>query len=374
MTKHENTTSDRSPESMSMPLEVMLALTRSAEEHSCSIIITDHRRADHPIVYVNPAFEQVTGYRREEVVGQEMAFLSGDAEQSGITEICQAVREGKSCSTRIRDFKKDGTPFWTEVHIDPVHSQTGQVTHYFGCFHDISEQVAKEEYEEALLASVVHDLKTPLAAAQQMFALVLSGDFGKIDSPLDKIIRLLSKDNEKALTLVQNVLEHYRHEQGRDLLHFEEIDLIPLIAETILGLKPFIDARQLAVKLPGSERSCNAWVDSLGMTRLLVNLIDNAIKFTPHGGSIEADCRLEGSQVILQVHNSDSILSPKELVEIFGKFKRGETNNRFAPGCGLGLSVCKKVAEAHGGQISAESQVGKGTTFTVVFPREQPSL
>jgi diguanylate cyclase (GGDEF)-like protein/PAS domain S-box-containing protein len=138
----------------------LLLRERAIESSVNAIFITDHTLADQPVVYVNPAFERITGYAEAEILGRNCRFLQGtDNAQPGIAHIRDAVRAGRAAHTVLRNYRKDGSLFWNDLHIAPVLTDDGQVTHYVGVLNDITDT---RRYQEQLEHQATHDALTGL--------------------------------------------------------------------------------------------------------------------------------------------------------------------------------------------------------------------
>ncbi len=138
----------------------LVMLRRAVESASDGIVVSEFTRTDHPIIYVNPAFERITGYRTSEVVGRNCRFLqAADRDQPAIADIRRAMLDQRSCAVVIRNYRKDGSMFWNRLTLSPVRSPDGSVTHYIGVLTDISEQKYLEA-ERSFLAT--HDAVTTL--------------------------------------------------------------------------------------------------------------------------------------------------------------------------------------------------------------------
>ena len=121
------------------------------------IVITDARKKDNPIIYYNKAFQKLTGYKRDEIIGRNCRFLQGkDRKQAGVDVIRKAINEGKSCRVQVRNYKKDGTLFWNEVSINPIRALNGDVTHFIGIQNDITKRV-KDQQEINHLIKIFND-------------------------------------------------------------------------------------------------------------------------------------------------------------------------------------------------------------------------
>lgn len=132
--------------SASAPEGVHRLLGRAVEASSNGVIISDARLPDNPVVYVNPAFERITGYSREESLGRNCRFLQGEEhDQPGLRELRAALREGRDCRVVLRNYRSDGAPFWNELYVSPVYDAAGTLTHFVGVQNDVTERRAVEE-------------------------------------------------------------------------------------------------------------------------------------------------------------------------------------------------------------------------------------
>jgi PAS domain S-box-containing protein len=134
-------------------------------EHSNDgIVVAEQEGRDSILIYVNPAFERLTGYCGDDILYQDCRFLQGqDQQQPGIAVIREAIRTGQPCRQVLRNYRKDGSSFWNELSITPVHNEADQLTYYIGIQHDVSAQIAAEERVRELEVEVA-DLRRQLAA------------------------------------------------------------------------------------------------------------------------------------------------------------------------------------------------------------------
>ena len=135
-------------------------LERAVESTRTGVLITDPNRPDNPIVYANPAFERITGYSAEEVLGRNCRFLQRhDRDQPALEEVRSAIREGRDCRVIVRNYRKEGALFWPELSISPVRDDQGRITHFVGIQDDVTE---RKLVEERLARQAVHDPLTDL--------------------------------------------------------------------------------------------------------------------------------------------------------------------------------------------------------------------
>jgi PAS domain S-box-containing protein len=132
--------------------EVRRLLDRAVAASSNGIVITDPRVPDNPLVYVNPAFEEISGYTADEVLGHNCRFLQADdRDQPALDELREALVEGQECRVVLRNYRKDGTPFWNELYVSPVHDEEGRLTNFVGVQNDVTHRRRIEEERDALL-------------------------------------------------------------------------------------------------------------------------------------------------------------------------------------------------------------------------------
>src|SRR3989454_261782 len=164
----------REESARAMAAEATLRLRdRAIAETSNGILITDPHQPDNPIIYVNPAFERITGYRMDEVLGRNCRFLQGsDTDPATVAVMRQAIAEQRDCQVIIRNYRKDGAPFWNELTISPVHDGRGQVTHFVGVLADIT---ARKDAEEAIERLSRQNELILNAAGEGIFGLDLQG-------------------------------------------------------------------------------------------------------------------------------------------------------------------------------------------------------
>ena len=244
--------------------------------------------------------------------------------------------------------------------------------------HSIDEQRKMTLQREDFVSRLTHDLRTPLVAANRVLNLFLQEVFGQIPSEMKQPISVMIRSNQNLLEMVNTLLEVYRFEAGKKNLHFDRCDLKIIAAEVVSELTPLALEKNLNLKLDTHELSPtenNGGIvngDRLELRRVFNNLIGNAIKFTDTG-SIEirifetlSPANHCSSTIIIEVQDTGYGIAPEDQETIFERFRQGK-NKRS--GSGLGLHLCSRIIEAHGGKIELSSEIGKGSIFTVKLPK-----
>jgi signal transduction histidine kinase len=223
------------------------------------------------------------------------------------------------------------------------------------------------EMKSQFVASVSHELRAPVASIRLM-ADALEAE--KVPPETAKeFYRLIAREGARLSTLVGNVLDHARIEQGRKVWKMEPCDLSALVADTVRVMEPLANEEGIALKQKLSP--VEGIVDADTIQQALVNLLDNAIKFSPQGTTVTTQLALDEQRRhwTLSVHDEGPGIPKEEQPRIFERFYRpGDELRRETQGTGIGLSLVKSIVEAHRGTVTVESEPGKGSTFTLTFP------
>jgi two-component system, OmpR family, sensor histidine kinase KdpD len=230
-------------------------------------------------------------------------------------------------------------------------------------------QVETEKLRSSLLSSVSHDLRTPLAAIKGSISSLLGNGESLKPAVRKDLLENIHDETDRLERLVTNLLEMTRLESGavepkREMNHPEEV-----IGSAIARLEGKLGARPLNTHVPADLPLVP--MDGLLVEQVLVNLLDNALKYTPAGSPIDISASLEGKQLWIEVADRGAGVPPEDLPKLFEKFYRGpQAENKS--GAGLGLSICKGFIEIHGGTILAENRPGGGLSFRFSIPLQAP--
>jgi signal transduction histidine kinase len=244
------------------------------------------------------------------------------------------------------------------------------------------------EMKTNFVSSVSHELRAPIASVRLMAE---SLERGKIADPpkQQEYFRFISQECRRLSSLIENVLDFSRIEQGRKQYEFEPTDLLALVRQTVKLMEVYGVERQVSValKLPDHQPSTfdhQLSLDGRAIQQALINLLDNAIKHSPNGQmvSIALECLADSGpsshtsrvtrHVNISVQDNGPGIPPEEHEKIFERFYRlGSELRRETQGVGIGLSIVKHIVEAHGGRVLVQSAVGKGSRFTIELPVEQ---
>jgi two-component system sensor histidine kinase/response regulator len=240
--------------------------------------------------------------------------------------------------------------------------------------HSVDEREQMARMREDFVSRLTHDLRTPLMAADRVLSLLQKEPSIQKDPTITEAMATLNRSNRNLLAMVNTLLEVYRYEAERKTLSFSAVDLTEIIIEVAQELKPLAEEKALYLRLAVIERG-KAIIqgDRLELTRLVTNLIGNAIKFTDCGG-IQVTLTLQPPTSaslapipLLLVEDTGVGIPLEDQTWLFNRFRTGKHRRS---GSGLGLHLARQIVEKHGGWIEVISQVGKGSCFRVYFAKE----
>jgi PAS domain S-box-containing protein len=258
------------------------------------------------------------------------------------------------------------------VHVDPVRNQAGVVIGAVGLFHDVTNIDAMDQLRADFLSMVSHELKAPLSSLLMQISVILDGLAGEITP---KQTDLLSKAKEKTkgmITLVNDILDYRRIQEGKSVQKIESLELAEILQRTIEIMRLSSEEKGITLKCEIERELPPFRGDRGGIEAVFVNLISNAIKYTPKGGNVDVGLNRGSKEIQFKVADTGIGISPQDIDRIFERFYRIKTEQtRSISGSGLGLAIVKGILDTHGGSINVQSHAGKGTTFIVSLPMEE---
>jgi len=211
-----------------------------------------------------------------------------------------------------------------------------------------------------------HELRTPLTSIREGTNLFLEGKGGEVTDKQRKLLTIVAEESNRLIRLVNSLLDLSRLEAGMVPFHFTEYDLPPLINRTLDELMPLAESRGIRLEKDIGEVPRVA-MDSERIRQVLRNLLGNALKFTPHGGSVRVEAQLTADGLRVSITDTGPGIPREHIGSIFEKFRQvSPADSRRLEGTGLGLAIVKHIVHAHGGSIWAESEAGHGSTFIFV--------
>jgi PAS domain S-box-containing protein len=321
----------------------------------------------------NHVFLEINGSKdRSEVLGKSIEDILPHVDSaifSGVLRTGQPARATAALLNLTKHASSAVTFFdWA---VWPVKDQAGNVSSLVATFADATDRVALQQQREDFVATLTHDLKTPILAANRAIKLLIEGDFGPVAESQKQVMETIHESNDAMYKMVQTLLDVYRYDSGVKRLSLGACDLAAMISALLTELQPLANSRGVTLesRLAPSYRPVTC--DHGELRRVIQNLLDNAMKFTPGGGTITVSMEQSGTQTQVAVADTGKGISEDDKPKLFQRFWAAASSGRYYASTGLGLYLCRKIVELHGGRIWVESTLGKGSTFYFTVNAEQ---
>ena len=316
---------------------------------------------------INPATERLLEQSGDALLGKNLlSFVSPDDRERVATEL-QAIRDGGSAGEfELRFESSNGTV--VETHWTITFSREMKTA--FCVARDVTERKRLERLRRELVEMVSHDLRSPMTSMQVTLNILASGALGSFSEDAQKRLNRVENSLSQLLRMLDDFLEVERLEYGGAKLLAQKTSATTVVDQSCALLDDLALANGISLEVETEDFLFES--DASQVTRVLTNLIGNAIKFSPAGSKVKISARQESDFAVFLVIDQGRGIPSEQQESMFERFKQLEVDDaRVRKGFGLGLAVCKSIVEAHGGVISVKSEVDKGSTFIVKIPLTQ---
>nr|AML77577.1 putative LOV domain-containing protein [Picochlorum atomus] len=387
-------------------LELLYLKEKAMDAVKEGITIADARLPDMPLIYINEGFSRMTGYPTSFVMNKNCRFLQGEStDPNEVAKLRKAVKSGEACTVQIANYKRSGDPFMNYLSLTPIHDAKGNLTHYVGIQSDITDLVnhkqaelsarhqaaeaaAATEAKSQFLARMSHEIRTPLNGMIAVGQLLAETRLTPQQWDLVNTIRC---SGEALLTLVTDILDFSKIEANK-----MELSKSPFFLESTVEAAVEIAGMHAAQKrLHLSyyiDDNVPGWLigDAHRLQQILLNILNNAVKFTDSGEILmeiwsqeqgkdidQIDSTTDSKNLMFEIHfrvrDTGIGIAAADLARLFHSFSQLDaTPTRKVGGSGLGLTISQKLCEAMGGKIKASSEGNdQGSTFEwyIVAPK-----
>jgi two-component system, OmpR family, phosphate regulon sensor histidine kinase PhoR len=336
-----------------------------------------HFSADHHLLYLNPAAEVALELHRKDLIGRSLAASWTDilkppqqAEPAPIMAIFE--KPGKALLQRVQQTLKEGND---TLKIGPERTYRSLIIpletleqEEVVLLRDITDLKRLEEVRQLFLSSISHELRTPLTIIKG-FAVTLL-DHPDVPKDFLKPLQRMDKESDRLTRLVNDLLDLSQIQSQRLSLELAHFDAVDVLDETLAMLTPLAERQNIKLQIHTPEilRQHTLYADRDRLKQVIINLVDNAIKFTPAGGTVSVEATAHETWWELVIEDTGPGVPQEELPSLFEHFFRGK-HNRKITGSGLGLAIVKEIVELHQGEVTAESLPGSGLRVRVRLPR-----
>lgn len=328
------------------------------------IIIIDEK--GH-IEQVNPACENFVGLSEDTLRKMNFSNITHCEKKQDFKE---ALKENSEVFLRdcyiLNSLRDKKIP--VEISFASIDTEEDEkVKKFVGVIRDIRAQKEMERLRDDFVATLTHDLRTPLLAAIQTLKFFLDGSLGNLEDRQKVLLSTMQKSNEDLLGLVNALLEVYKYEAGKLDLCKTNFLLKDLVTQCYNELKPLAENKNIEFNLNfNSDSSLTINADRGEIRRVMTNLCGNAINYTNLGGKIDIEVREQEGDVIFSVTDNGNGIPAEDIPNLFKRFSQG-TSKKRSTGTGLGLYLSRQIVEAHGGKIWLESKLHKGSEFSFLL-------
>ncbi|MFH0287444.1 ATP-binding protein [Vibrio owensii] len=356
--------------------ELLATVVKAARD---AVVITDHHGK---VEWVNKAFESMTGYQLDGIKGLAPgAFLQGaDTSPETIADIGNAIRQGEQVRTEILNYTRNKQPYWIDIDIIPLRNEQGVVERFIAIERDITEVKRLEsdletealkarhanEAKSAFLATMSHEIRTPLNGLLGMLQILID-DIR--DPEQRKVLRLALNSGEHLISILNDILDLAKVESDALALDIHPFKMADIITPVEVTYQSLCSEKGILFSVDNQcSDECQYSGDSVRIRQVLLNLVGNALKFTKAGHINVSIKALEPPFVEFCVEDSGIGIPQDRMDSIFNEFEQAEVSTtRQYGGTGLGLAICQKLVTLMNGQISVESELGKGSQFRFVI-------
>ena len=370
---------------------------RIVNSANAAIIGTD---PDGRITLFNPGAERLLGYDRDEVLGRHMSMfhtadqIAGKAAELDVANafapVALKMAEPGTGAVDVELVRKDGVARTHSMTLSRIVDDRGTVIGYVSTSEDVTERVLAhqtlidaleterraverlkevDQVKETFVSAVSHELRTPITSIVGFLEMLEDGSYGDLNPAQADAVDRVNANSRRLLSLIDELLTLSRvQEDGLGLVD-RQLDLRDVVRTAYDVVAPAWSVRDLEVALDLPQEPVPLTGDEDMLERVVVNLVGNAVKFTPEHGRIDVVLRTEGDEAVIEVRDTGIGIPEGERELLFTRFFRSSNaQERAIPGSGLGLSIARAIVEMHGGRVEVESADGAGTTFRVCLP------
>ena len=320
---------------------------------------------DGIIEQINPACETLIGHISNKIVNASI----DDFVFSKKTFISKELHKLDDTELLLRDFviKNPLTMYETPVEISFARiNSDSSFKRFVGVIRNVSEQKKADKLRDDFIATLTHDLRTPLLAALQTLKFFLDGALGELEEKQKTLLLTMYKSNEDLLGLVNALLEVYKYDADKLTLAKTNFNIYNLVKQVYDELSPLAKSKNMEFLINCENCDIQINADRSELRRVICNLCGNAINYTPENGKVEITLKTEGNDLIFSVSDNGSGIPQEDIPNMFQRFSQG-TSKKRSTGTGLGLYLSRQIIESHGGKIWLESVLNKGSEFSFLL-------
>lgn len=306
-----------------------------------------------------------------------LSFVAPNDRES-LKKVFEKALETGHFNLDCKIVRADKVERWISSKGETVYDSHHKPIRLVGTVVDITDRMEREDNERMLavmqeradfVATLTHDMKNPLIGANRLLELLVAGNCGLLTDKQAELLKRLKESNHRLLNLIHNIIDIYRFERDANTLVLGDTDVRALVESVVHQIEPIAKLRRITVTTQMPAQVDEARVDSNAFSRVIQNLLDNAVKFAPDNGHVCVRLFGNRNELVLEIEDNGPGIEQHEREDLFRRFSQGSVGRRRTGGTGLGLYLCKQIMELHGGQIDILNSPEKpGTTFQLRMP------
>ena len=341
----------------------------------------------------NKGAEKNKGYTHKDIIGKHFSIFYSDqdnADKKPERELEIAKKVGRVEDEDWR-YRKDGSKFWANVVITALYDEQNNLQGFAKVTRNLTERKVNEdslrsansllqeqqkelqrlnESKDEFISLASHQLRTPATAIKQLLGLMLEGFEGELPQNIRSLLEKTYESNERQISIVNSLLKVAQVDSGKVVLRKKSLDLNEIVRSLIKQYTGIIKLKEQVISVNLQAEPLFGYIDEQYYRMALENILDNASKYTENGGSITISSKMVGEYAVISIADSGVGISPENISSLFGKFNRIPNDLTYkVAGSGLGLYWAEKIIDLHQGAIEVDSELKKGTTFSVSVPR-----
>jgi two-component system phosphate regulon sensor histidine kinase PhoR len=321
------------------------------------------------IIEFNRAAETITGYAKGEVIGRPHLDILHDRNEEACPLFKRVLKKKKKtihAETVIKS--KSGEHITGAVTSFPIYDEKGEFSGGVEIFRDMTEYKRRERERKNFLTMFVHDMKNAIIPVQGFLTRMLEGKAGPLTEKQHEYLDLMKAEMSKFEIFVIDFLEFSKFEAKKYKPDFKDFHIDDALRKNIETVKLEAEQKNIQIRCDSSLNDTVISADATMINRVIMNLLNNAVKYTKRGGTIQALCSMENGRVLVQIKNPGTTISEDQVPFVFDAFFR---SGKDRDGSGLGLAISKKIIDMHNGSIRVDITRDRETVFSFALPVRQ---
>lgn len=320
------------------------------------------------ILDCNDAASDIIGRPKNELTGKShFQMIHGASEREACPLFNLSYRERSAVETEMTIKKTDGITIPASCIAYPLFDEEGNFIGGIEFLKDITVIKQREKERNSFLSMLAHDMKNPVMTSVGFLSRLLNGKAGPLTKKQRSTLELIMEDQRKLELLIRDFLEYSRLESRQNKPILASFSMRDALDKEIASGQAEYDKKNVQIGFDKSGENPIISADTIMINRVITNILDNALKYTNSGGRISVNMEDREKDILVQITDTGIGISNEHLPHVFDTFYRVHEDSK---GSGLGLSIVKKIVEAHGGKIWVESKIGKGSTFSFTLPKQ----